>query len=63
MTLLRPAFTILIALFARLQMPVRKRSHVNTKLVSTWRAARIFLLGDPISSVGAVSEPLRFLMI
>ena len=47
---------------ARLQMRVRKWSHVSTKPASTWTVAKIFLLGDPISSVDAVSELLRSLV-
>src|SRR5580700_8726259 len=47
---------------ARLQTLVRKRFHVNSRPSSTWKAARIFSLGGPISLVGAVSEPSRFLM-
>jgi hypothetical protein len=39
-------------------MRVRKESHVSTKRVSTWRAARIFLLGEAISSVDVVSSEL-----
>ena len=51
MTLLRPSFA-LTTLFCSAADAGPKRSHVNTKLVSSWRAARIFLLGDPISSAG-----------
>jgi hypothetical protein len=46
----------------RPQTRVRKRSPVDSKPVFTWRAARIFLPGDPISSVVAVWERSRFLM-
>ena len=62
MALFRPAFAILLALFGSMRTRVCKRSHVSTKPASTWRAARIFLLGEAISSVDAVSEPLRFLV-
>jgi len=54
MALFRPAFAILLALVGSTAEAVRKRSHVSTKLASTWTAARIFLPGDPISSVDAV---------
>jgi len=44
---------------ARLPTRTLQRSPVNTKLGFTWRGARIFLLGDPISSVDGASELLQ----
>jgi len=49
MTLLRPAFAILLLLFGSMAMRARNQSHVLIRLIFTCRAARISLLGDPIS--------------
>ena len=63
MTLLRPAFAILIALFGSTAdagpQAVPRKSQAGFYL----EGCKDFLLGDPISSVGAVWEPLRSLMI
>ena len=52
MALFRPAFAILLALVG--STAEAGPQAVPRKLASTWTAARIFLPGDPISSVDAV---------
>ena len=60
MALFRPALVILLVLCGSTADAGPQAVPRKYQAAFTWRAARIFLLGEAISSVDAVSEPLRF---
>jgi hypothetical protein len=62
MASLRPGLVILMALFCSTADAGPQTVLRRFQAGFTWRAARIFLPGDPISSVVAVWERSRFLI-